>query len=70
MDTHPEIGLKQRAFTAPGTFQLKTTSQDSTEVFNFTLRSHSGKLLIALISVVVPKDFEGSEEYFKIVPER
>ena len=71
MGKHPEIRLKQRAFTAPWTFQLKTTSQNSTEVFNYTLRSHSrDKKMIALIGVAIPKDFEGSEEYFKIVPER
>ena len=30
----------------------------------------SRKKTIALISVAIPKHFEGSEEYFEIIPER
>ena len=95
MGKHPEIRLKQRAFTTLWTFQLKTTSQNSIEVserfFNYrtpiSFPYHfkwvlvdsrrifgcvllSAMLAIALIGVVIPKDLEGSEEYFKIVPER
>ena len=61
MGKHLEVSLKQRTLATLWTFQPKAASQRSTEVFKGEFHG--------LVGVVVPKDFESTDEYFEIVPE-
>ena len=60
MCKHLEVCLKQRAFATLWAFQSKAASQRSSEVFKGEFH---------LIRVIIPKNFESTNQYFEIVPE-